>query len=216
MDRDFWQRRWSRGQIGFHQEQVNSHLLHHADRLFPVGAPVFLPLCGKSLDLAWLAARGNPVIGVEFNELAVRQYFSEQELRPDRVTVGQFESFSSRRQQILLGDFFNLTSAQLADCHRVFDRAALVALDVSSRRRYVAHLLRILPRPLEILLVTFEYRQEQMSGPPFAVMEEEVRKLYAGGDIKLLGREKLSAIDPRWRELGLVALAEAVYHIRIR
>lgn len=215
MDREFWQRRWSRGQISFHREQVNPHLLEHADKLFPVGAPVLLPLCGKSLDLAWLAARGNPVVGVEFNALAVNQFFSGQGLEPDRTPLGKFECFTSGQLKILLGDFFSLEKEQVSACHRVFDRAALVALDAPSRRAYVNHLLEVMPRPLELLLVTFEYRQEQMQGPPFSVTGEEIRKLYAGGDIKLLGRENISPINPRWRDAGLVALDEAVYHIRI-
>jgi thiopurine S-methyltransferase len=38
---------------------------------------VFLPLCGKTLDIHWLLSNGYPVAGSELGEVAVKQLFSE-------------------------------------------------------------------------------------------------------------------------------------------
>ena len=56
MDEAFWQRRWARNEIGFHLNEVNPYLRRHWPSLkLAQGARVLVPLCGKSLDMAWLA-----------------------------------------------------------------------------------------------------------------------------------------------------------------
>src|SRR5690606_28795571 len=89
MDPGFWHRRWQDGRIGFHQERVTPLLEQHWDSVgVPAGARVFVPLAGKSLDMAWLAARGHPVLGVELSRLAVEQFFAEHGLAPEVHETG--------------------------------------------------------------------------------------------------------------------------------
>ena len=84
MDPDFWRQRWREGRIGFHQERVTPLLEQYWDSVgVPAGGRVFVPLSGKSLDMAWLAARGHRVLGVELSPVAVRQFFDESGLVPD-------------------------------------------------------------------------------------------------------------------------------------
>ena len=96
MQPEFWHDRWQRNQIGFHQEQVNPCLERLWPQLeLPRGARVLVPLCGKSLDLSWLAASGFEVLGVELSQTAVEQFFSEQ--RVSRRFVSKAASRCMRR-----------------------------------------------------------------------------------------------------------------------
>lgn len=218
MHQEFWQERWDRGEIGFHLRDVNPFLRRHWDSLgVAQGSRVLVPLCGKSLDLAWLAGQGLPVLGVELSEKAVEAFFAEHGLEPRIDEHGPFKRYRSESIEILCGDFFALTTQDVRDCHALYDRAALIALPDEMRRRYVAHLTEILPGDCAALLVTLDYPQEQMDGPPFAVSDALVHELYDGRwDVELL--EQVDALAGNWKfiERGLTSLAERCYRMRRR
>lgn len=214
MQADFWHRRWTKNEIGFHLETVNPHLQREWAQLpVPAGATVLVPLCGKSLDMAWLAGQGLRVIGVELSALAVAAFFREQGLEPVLRQQGAFAVWEAQGVTILCGDFFALQPADLADVSIVYDRASLIALPPAMRAAYVAHLRRLLPQA-SILLITLDYEQEQMDGPPFAVSAAEVEGFYAAGyDLAVLGVYDVLADSPRFRDKGLTRLEERVYRL---
>jgi len=215
MEHSFWHERWERAEIGFHQQDVNVHLQQFWSRLgLPSGQRVFAPLCGKSRDLLWLAGEGHPVTGVEISPIAVEAFFQENGLQPRRRQEGAFEIWEQDELRILLGDFFALESHHLTDIAGVYDRASLIALPPALRERYVGHLDAILPPEIRTLLVTLEYDQEQLTGPPFAVAEAEVRVLYQSThDIELLDTRDALSEESRWRDRGLTWLLERVYRL---
>jgi len=215
MNPDFWQERWQKNEIGFHQQEINAHLQDYWPRLgVAAGSQVFVPLCGKSRDLLWLRARGHTVLGVELSPIAVRDFFRENTLEPQTSRQGAFERCAADGLAILCGDFFGLTADDLKGVAGVYDRASLIALPPDMRPRYASHLASILPKGAAILLVTMEYRQAEMSGPPFAVSEDEVRKLYEKHYVVTrLFTKDILAENPRFRERGLSALSEKVYQL---
>lgn len=215
MNPEFWQERWQRNEIGFHQREINAHLQDYWPRLgLPAESQVFVPLCGKSRDLLWLRARGHAVLGVELSPIAVRDFFRENALTPQLSRQGAFERCEADGLAVLCGDFFDLTPADLKGIAGVYDRASLIALPPEMRPRYAAHLAAILPKGAAILLVTMEYRQAEMSGPPFSVSEDEVRKLYEKHYVVTrLFTKDILAENPRFRERGLSALSEKVYQL---
>ena len=218
MNPDFWHERWQRNEIGFHQHEINSHLQDFWGQLaVPAGGLVFVPLCGKSRDLLWLRARGYRVLGVELSPIAVRDFFVENALTPQVTRQGAYERHEADGLAILCGDFFDLTPELLQGVGGVYDRASLIALPPELRTRYAGHSAAILPAVAGILLVTMEYPQNEMSGPPFAVREEEVRRLYANRyTVGNLFSKDILAENPRFRERGLSALAEKVYRLAPR
>lgn len=218
MQREFWLERWRTGQIGFHQRDVHEGLrAHWAGLRVPEGAPVFVPLCGKSLDMAWLRRQGHPVIGVELSPLAVREFFDENGLAPRVSRQGAFERWEAEGVALLGGDVFDLTQAEVAEVRGVYDRAALVALPPELRVRYVAKLREVLQPSAATLLVTFDYPQDEMAGPPFAVTEDEVRRLYgAWAEVTRLSSRDALPGEPRFQQRGLTRLREHVFAIRPR
>ncbi len=181
MQADFWHKRWERNQIGFHQDRVNPYLARYWPSLgIAAGSRVLVPLCGKSLDLAWLAGQGLRVLGVELSQRAVEDFFAEQQVQPERYEHGGFSCYRSEGVEIWCGDFFQLTVEDVLDCVGLYDRAALIALPPELRQRYAAHLNAILPQGCRGVLVTMDYDQAKLDGPPFSVPDDEVRRLFAG------------------------------------
>ncbi|MFZ5722480.1 MAG: thiopurine S-methyltransferase [Pseudomonadota bacterium] len=210
MDNDFWLARWQRGETAFHQDTVNRWLERQlAALMLQPGDTVFLPLCGKTRDLRFLADRGFRVTGVELSPLAVETFFREQQLQPTVRKVDGFTVHECGNLRLLCGDFFRLTPELLGPVAAVFDRAALVALPPAMRADYAARLLRLLPAGARILLVSFDYPQAEMDGPPFSVPQAEIRSLFGNRcDIAALGREDLLATEERFRARGLSRLHE--------
>lgn len=213
MDAAFWLDRWENGQIGFHGSEVHEALRTHWSALgAPAGTPVLVPLCGKSLDMAWLRGQGHPVVGVELSPVAVREFFAEHGLTPSVSTSGAFERWSAGGITILRGDVFDLTPDDVAACRSLYDRAALVALPPALRERYARHLSAILPASARMLLVTLRYPPTEMQGPPFSVDEAEVRRLYGDGwRIARVASADVLARDANLRARGPSALAEETY-----
>lgn len=187
MEPSFWKARWAEGRIGFHEGKPNRKLERHAARIAHARR-VLVPLCGKAIDLAYLAGLGHEVLGVELVEDAVRQFFDEQGVTPVVERRGGFVAYSAGTITVFAGDMFATDAALLGPIDAVYDRAALIALPPEMRPRYVAH-VRALAAGAPILLVNLEYPQEVMEGPPFAVLEDEVRRLFAGAQIELIDDE---------------------------
>lgn len=193
MEHSFWHERWEANQLGFHRDSANPLLVDHlADLALGPGARVFLPLCGKTLDIGWLMEQGHAVAGAELSEIAIRDLFSDLEITPEVRTVGPFARWSAPGIDVFVGDIFDLTTEILGPVDAVYDRAALVALPPEMRTRYAAH-LRSLTQHARQLLITFAYDQSVMDGPPFSVVPEEVRKHYeAAFDIAKLSTRPIA------------------------
>ena len=216
MDQEFWHARWSSNEIGFHLNEVNPFLIQHWTTLgLPAGSRILVPLCGKTLDMRWLVEQGYSVFGVELSRKAVEDFFAEQNLSFVLTEQRGFFCYRSDRLEIWCGDFFALTAADVADCQGLYDRAALIALPLAMRERYVAHLKALLPEAAKALLITLDYPQAQMSGPPFSVSEAEVHERFAEGwHVEYVLDVDALPDNPRFIDRGLTALHEMVFRLK--
>ncbi|MBN2977766.1 thiopurine S-methyltransferase [Pseudomonas lactucae] len=215
MEPKFWQERWARNQIGFHLPEVNPYLQKHWPALaVEEGAKVLVPLCGKSLDLMWLASQCHRVLGVELSEQAVETFFDEQNLTPRITRRGEFKVYQADAIEVWCGDFFALDAQALADCTALYDRAALIALPPLMRAQYAEHLNVVLRPGCQGLLITLDYDQTQKAGPPFAVTDEEVHMLL-GEHWSLEVLEQQDILGESWKFLqdGVTRLEERAYRL---
>jgi thiopurine S-methyltransferase len=216
MEADFWLERWREGRTHFHQTRVTPLLQKYWPSLaLPPGSRVLVPLCGKSLDMIWLAGQGVRVLGVELSQLAVEQFFAENDLHPEIHPTPMGSRYSAGGIEIVCGDIFKMDAATLSDCTGVYDRAALVALPADMRAQYVRHVYAQLSDQYRGLLITLDYRQESMEGPPFSVPDAEVQALYAGhSDAAIIDRRDILDKEPKFAERGLIKLESLVYRLQ--
>ncbi|MFV8783648.1 thiopurine S-methyltransferase [Microbulbifer sp. SA54] len=210
MEKSFWLQKWQKNEIGFHNPEAHPLLVEHFPLLeLPPGARLFLPLCGKTLDIHWLLAQGYRVAGAELSEMAVQQLFEELALTPEVTEEGALKHYRSEGLDIFVGDIFQLRHETLGPVDAIYDRAALVALPQPMRQQYAVHLQELTGTTPQ-LLISFDYDQSQLPGPPFCVDDEEVQRLYGAGYVLQL----VDAVDVAGGLKGKVAALEKVWHLQ--
>ena len=178
MDTSYWHQRWEKNELGFHESEANPLLIKYFKELsLAPGSRVFVPLCGKTLDIAWLLANDFRVMGAELSETAITQLFAELGVTPNIAVIDEVKHYSATNINIFAGDIFTVSSKTLGVVGAIYDRAALVALPQDMRHRYTAHLMEITQKAPQ-LLVTLTYDQNVMNGPPFSVSDAEVNQHY--------------------------------------
>jgi thiopurine S-methyltransferase len=213
MEAEFWHERWQKGETGFHQPEYNTHMQAFIEVLaLRRAARILVPLCGKSLDMLWLSEQGYRITGIEISEIAVSDFFAENQLEHRITQTGNALLYAADGIEIYCGDFFEIQKADLAEIDAVYDRAALIALPPTMRPGYVRHLTGLLASGTQTLLVSLDYPQHEMKGPPFSVTSREVVALYGGShSVEQLHAEDCLAREPRFREKGLTRLEENVF-----
>ncbi|QYJ85740.1 thiopurine S-methyltransferase [Shewanella mesophila] len=218
MQPSFWHEKWASQQIGFHLGEVNPLLVDNWDALnVTTGAKVFVPLCGKSLDICFLAERGLDVVGCELSQTAVEQFFSDNQLDVDAQALTDHTLYRTEQVAIYQGDLFTLPAHLLEGISAFYDRAALIAWPDEMRRQYVLQLAKLLPPKSLGLLITLDYPQETLNGPPFAVSNDWVMDhMSEHFEIELLHTEDVLADNPRFVKKQVPWLTESVYRLTRR
>ena len=193
MDANFWHQRWGKNEIGWHETKVNPLLVQHFKELgLEKGSRIFIPLCGRTLDISWLHAQGYRIAGAELSKVAIEQVFTELGVQPNVSARGEGEQWSANHIDIFVGDIFALSAETLGHVDGIYDRAALVAFPEDMRNRYVRHLIEITEKAPQ-LLICYEYDQRCIEGPPFSIPDQEVKRQYASAyQLKLLSSTEVS------------------------
>lgn len=209
MDQAFWHRRWTKNEIAFHEGAPNALLVAHLARLdLRAGARLFLPLCGKTRDIHWLLSQGFQIVGAELSDIAVRALFEDLGVAPKITEAGALVRYAAPNLDILHGDIFALQAATLGAVDAVYDRAALVALPAPMRAPYAAHVMGLTSAAPQ-MLITFDYDQPAMDGPPFSVPPDEVHTLYGTTyDVALL-----QSLEVPGGLKGKCAATEKIWHL---
>lgn len=207
MDTNFWQQKWDKNEIGFHKNEANPILIKHIDNLYlEKGSRIFIPLCGKTIDISWLLSNGFKVVGVELVDIAIKQLFEDLKVEYQILEKEDFKHYFSENIDIFVGDCFKLTSKMIGKIDAIYDRAALVALPEEMRKQYTAHLIDITQNAPK-LLITFEYEQSEMQGPPFSIPKDEIIEHYK----KVYNIKHLETIDVTGSLRGSFSVKENVW-----
>ena len=203
-----WLERWTAGNTGWHQP-TGSDTLKIFWPAMDAGTRVLVPLCGKSVDMFWLAGQGLDVTGVELSPVAIEGFFSDHNLDYECTTVGPHKCYRATTAPIVLycGDYFEFSAPPF---DALYDRAALIALGPELRPSYAQHTSSLLNNDAFHLLDTLEYQQSQVAGPPYCVRPEEVLSYWP----RLRPVCELEAIDscpPKFRDAGVTHVNEVVW-----
>lgn len=199
-----WLERWREGRIGWHQEGGNRSLARYWRG---TGLRVLVPLCGKSVDMLWLARQGNDVTGVEVSEIAVREFFADNNLACEISADGARYSATDLPVTIVCGDYLAFDDCGF-DAH--YDRGALVAVPADRRADYAAHTTARLSADPVQLIITLEYEQARVDGPPYAVSSDEVLSYWPALE-RVDAYDDIGNAPPKFREAGLPEMVEVVW-----
>lgn len=209
MEHSFWTERWQKNEIGFHLDERHDFLHQYFHRLHVGPEKVFVPLCGKSPDILWLREQGARVVGVELSELAVESFFAEHALAAKVDARDHFVRYQCAGITLWQGDLLALSRRHLEGARGFYDRGALVALPPRMRAEYAAHLCSILPADCRGLMVSYDYTQDEIDGPPFSVPIREVEALFgAHFNIELLAEQDALPSHQVLRQRGVSKLTE--------
>ena len=167
---------------------------------------VFVPLCGKSVDLAYLSShpKVSHVVGIDIVRTAAEEFAAEHPellLEEEKVesnddcannvegdiaekecsSQSTISKFNGKSLTFLIGDLFALPTEERFDV--IYDRASMVAIHPSLREDYVTLMGKLLQPGGSILLVSLDRRETttdeaKKDGPPFSINEHEIRQLY--------------------------------------
>ena len=202
---DDWLERWQEGRIGWHEQEGNQSLKKHWDA---TGKRVLVPLCGKSVDMLWLEQLGNEVFGVELSGIAIRAFFEENGLDYDEYD-GAYHRFVAveRNISIVCGDFFAFSGEMFDAC---YDRGAFAALPGLARPNYAEQISSMLLRDAYHLLLTLEYDQSLVDGPPYNITSDEVAQYWPALE-RIDTYDDIENGPPKFRDAGVTEMFEVVW-----
>ncbi len=216
MGPDYWKKAWREGRTRFHQHNVNHHLETFYPRLeLRPGDEVFVPLCGKSLDMLWLRDQGLHVIGVEVSQQAVDAFFDENSIERSTEKSKYHRVHHGAGVTIIEGDYYRVGQRLVQGIKGVYDRAAYIALPPDERVRYVRHMARLAPPGSRVLLLTIEHAGTESPGPPFSIPAGEVEANYGDTfEVELLVDDDILSQSAMFQERGASLLRERVFLLR--
>ena len=203
-----WLGRWDQGRTGWHEATGNEGLKAFWPHATNPGS-VLVPLCGKSPDLLWLAERGHDVVGVELSDIAVTGFFEDHDLEYESDSAGSLARYTATRHSLTIycGDYFDFQSRPF---DAFYDRGALVAFSEYQRPRYVEHSNALLKPGALRLVITLEYDQRVVNGPPFAVSADELT-MYWDDLIRVGEKDDIDNCPPKFRKAGLSEISEVFW-----
>ena len=214
MKHEFWRARWENDQLGFHLAFVHPILKRNlASFGLAADARIFLPLCGKTLDIGWLLEQRHRVVGAELSEIAVAQLFEALGVEPSVDEWRGGRRWQHARLTVFQGDIFELTAAELGPVDMIYDRAALVALPSAMRPGYAEQILALAGAAPQ-LLITFEYDPAEKDGPPFPVLPAEIEQHYATRyTLEMLSRKDVLQSSLNFRDAGVTRFVEVAWKL---
>ncbi|XP_039876905.1 probable thiopurine S-methyltransferase isoform X2 [Simochromis diagramma] len=214
-----WEERWQQNKIGFHQPEVHKMLKKNIDKVLNgrTGVRFFFPLCGKAVDMKWLADMGHSVVGVEISEKAIRQFFEENNMTYTEEPVpaipgAKVYKNSEKNISLYQCNLYNFSNSIEGQFGAIWDRGSLVAINPGDREKYAALIISLMANDCRYLLDTLLYNPDLYQGPPFFVPDEQVHSLFGSScGIELLQSE--DALTDKQRNWGLDKFLENVHLI---
>lgn len=110
MDKDYWYQKWQSKDIGFNQSQPHKLMQRYFPSLkLKPDCRVFVPLCGQSIDMLWLAEQGYQVIGIELSQVACSAFFEENKIPVKVIKEKKFTLHTSKKLLFFVAIFLILT-----------------------------------------------------------------------------------------------------------
>ena len=153
--------------------------------------------------MVWLSDRGHTIVGVEFVEEVVIEFFESANISysVQSVTIDDnaIPVYTSKDNKITIycGDFFAFknNNQQLGYSDFVWDNGTLTTIPPSKRSDYVLIIASLLKENDKMLLATFDFDQQEHPPLPYATTLSDVETLYSSQfELKLMKSEDADTI----------------------
>lgn len=221
MSKNTWEDCWSVGKTFFHRSAYHPMLVEHIEKLINgrSNLVIFIPLCGKSLDIKYLYDLGHTVVGVEGAKSPIEEFFGEHNLeftKSDCPSVnGSVYKNGDNRIRIYHGDMFDFNGKDEVKFSGVWDRGSFGAINKTDRPKYVELLTSMVTEDCQYLLNTYDYNPEQFSGPPHCFTDEEMLG-YWGHKWNITRIHYEDVNNDSKREKGVEYFNEQVHHLTLK
>nr|XP_039272611.1 thiopurine S-methyltransferase-like [Styela clava] len=102
---------------------------------------IFVPLCGKTKSMLWLASKGHDVVGLEYSPIAVKSFFDDNGLlfECSDHTNSKLKIFKAVGLNITIfqGDIFDANAQVLGTFDVIWDRGSFTSIYPPKRPRYL-------------------------------------------------------------------------------
>ncbi|MCO4781101.1 MAG: thiopurine S-methyltransferase [Candidatus Cloacimonetes bacterium] len=216
MEARFWEDKWENKVIGFNQSTVNPFLKEFGNYFKESTGDIFVPLCGKSIDMLYLQDQSKKnIIGSELVESAVIEFFNENSIDYQVQAKNSLKVYTSSNYQLIQGDIFQISKDQLQSVQWVYDRASIVALPKAMRKQYAEFLIQNVPQA-NIMFILFEYDDsKKLIGPPFSVTSDEIQELFSSHySIELINSHQTEPKRPKFVEQNIKLISENTYILK--
>ena len=211
---EYWKKRWMDNNIGWHRDKVHNLLVKYVHELTGGRSDlrVFVPLCGKSRDMLWLAEQDHNVVGVEVAKQPIESFFEENDLTfsVEKVklaaAVDPVDVYKCVEKKIIIFccDLFLLSEEDVdGRFDAIWDRGSLSAMQpaVDKRgKRYAKKIHSLLAADGKYMLEThLYYGVDRGKSTPASISDELLNEIYEEDFIlKELEVERLR-VDQEWK-----------------
>nr|CAB3267191.1 thiopurine S-methyltransferase-like [Phallusia mammillata] len=221
MELGYWSNRWKTGDVQFHKEDVHYDLIENENKLLPQQGSVFFPLCGKTVDMAYLASKGHTVVGLEFDEEPIKSFFSENKLK---YNITEIEDYPFKKYQccnqgaditIYQGDINHATVNFLGKFDAIWDRGSFVAINTNDRTMYTNLILGIMKPNTQYYLLCVEFDSSVFGGPPHSTTQADVQKHF-GKHCHVTPLKRSNIMSQRYQSFGLREGFSVLYNLTLK
>ncbi|XP_071963090.1 thiopurine S-methyltransferase-like isoform X2 [Antedon mediterranea] len=174
---EYWMSSWKAGDIVFHNDFIYPMLQKHAEKLFDnqSNCRVFVPLCGKSLDMKWFADLGHSVVGVDVSEVGILSFFEDQGIEYVKESVPEIQGatrYKSKDGKITIykANLFSMKKDIIGDFDCIWDNGSLVAINKQDRQKYVSTLTSLMADSCRYLLIALDF--DPIKSEPTCTLEK--------------------------------------------
>lgn len=208
---------WHNGRLNpYFEKYYQMHLKNDQKSTF------LIPLCGKCVDMIWLAKLGNRVIGIEFVQQACVEFFKENNLqyKVDVEEIGDVYRSQETKLDITIYNcnFYSITPEILGcKCDRFWDCASIFAIPPKEHIQYIKQLTSLLTTEAQGLLFSVEYNIDERLKPesPFSVPESRIRECFSSfASVELL--ESASMPPSMYKHLGLTFMIGKYFLLKLK
>lgn len=162
---EYWADRWAENRTGWHNPKVNPFLKRHYEVVTGKKLPEepltpgseefvnnskkkwYIPLCGKTLDVAFLLGLGYKVFAVEGVRKAIETLDEESRLGLQFDEKRSVFTGADGILEIYFGDLFQCPIEEFGPLDYVWDRGSIIAFEYRFRQSYKNMMQRALRNP---------------------------------------------------------------------